>query len=407
MEIVESTSLTDVGRRMAHNEDAVLALREVPLFVVADGTGGVAPARTSLEVLGRYADALAARGARVAATPDTSTRLAVGRFFEHVLSDAGRRIRADAEARRAPGEAASLVAVTLMGRFAYVAHVGNARAYLFRDGRLRCLTVDHTLAMQQLRRGEITIKEFATSRYRKTLTQALGASPNLSPDVAEIQLAPGDVVLLCSDGLHRPVPDRVIAASLAAAPDLTAAAADLVARANEAGGKDNVSVALLRLGSPGAAQGAVAAIDVARALGEVFLFKDLSDAERLLVAPYFEHRRFEAGDVLCREGDEGDSFFVMVGGRVEVTHGSARLIELGAGSYAGEISLARRGPRTATLTARSPTEALVLSRDRFLELVRRRPRLGARLVMPLLSSVGERIVDLRERLHTVGRVLSG
>ncbi len=98
---------------------------------------------------------------------------------------------------------------------------------------------------------------------------------------------------------------------------------------------------------------------------------------------------------------------MLVGGRADITHGKAKLIEIGPGGYAGEISLARRGPRTAPIMALEPTIALVLSRDRFLELIRRRPALGAKLMMPLLQNVGDRVVDLHTRLHAVGKVMSG
>ena len=406
MEILESATLTDRGLRMADNEDGVLERPQVPLFVVADGTGGTAPARVCLEVLGRSAELLASHGAQVAAHPDTAARLAVGRHFEEVFAAAGRAIREEA-ATRAAAEAAVAVAATVMGPFAFVAHVGNARAYLWRQGRLRCLTVDHTLAQQQLRRGEITAKEFATSPYRKTLTQALGATPSVHPDIAEVQLASGDVFLLCSDGLHRAIPEREIARTLAEHERLADAARRLVEAANGAGGKDNISLSLFRIGSGPDEAPAGKAVDVARALGQVFLFKGLSDAERLHVAPYFEQATYEAGATLCVEGELGDSFFLVVSGKVDVTHGQAKLIGLGPGDYAGEIALAREGPRTASLTARKRTQVLILTRARFLELIRRRPRLGARLVMPLLANVGDRIVDLRARLGAVQAVISG
>jgi len=406
MQIAEAAALSDTGRRMTRNEDAVLERREVPMFVVADGTGGLEPARVCLDVLATHAEALAARGAQVAASPDSGARLAVGRFFEEVFTAAGEAIRKEATARGA-AEAAVAVVGTVMGRYAYLAHVGNARGYLWRQGRLRCLTLDHTLAMQQLRRGEISVKEFSTSPYRKTLTQALGVSPTLHPDIAEVQLASDDVFLLCSDGLHRAVSDRDVARILTEAPSLAVAAQALVDAANGAGGKDNISAVLFRVAPAPEDLAASAPIDVGKALGQVFLFKELSEAERLLIAPYFEQQTFEAGEALCVEGDFGDSFFVVVSGKIDITHGEAKLIELGPGDYAGEIALAREGPRTASLTARRRSQVLILSRVRFLELIRRRPRLGARLVMPLLGNVGDRIVDLRSRLHAISVVIAG
>jgi len=405
MEIVGTAWACDVGRVKARNEDAVLGVADVPLFAVADGSGGVEPAETCLAVLRAQAEELRRHGVRLSGQIDSSSRLEVGRFFDTVFNEASRAVRERALELGGKSMAATAVAATLLGDFVYVTHVGNSRAYLYRDGKLRCLTIDHTLAMLQVRRGKLSPKEYARSPHRKTLTQALGVSPHVSPDLAEIRGASGDRFLLCSDGLHNAISDRSIAKTLAEIAEPQGQAAALVDAANRAGGKDNVSVVLFALDDGASPPSEV--LDVARSLDGVFLFRDLSEAERLLIAPYFELQRFAAGEHLCREGEPGDSFFVMVRGRATVTHGRARLVELGPGQYAGEIALAREGPRTATITARTTTETLTLTRRRFLELVRRRPGLGVRLLAPLLDNVGGRIVDLRTRFRAITDVLSG
>ncbi|MCB9734160.1 MAG: cyclic nucleotide-binding domain-containing protein [Deltaproteobacteria bacterium] len=390
---------------MPRNEDAVLVDDGARVYAVVDGSGGTLPAEVCLGLLRSRAAAIEAHRARVKSQGDTTSRLAVGRFFEGLFVEASEAVRAEARRRPDQGRSAAMVIATVLGDLAFVAHVGNARAYLWRRGALRCLTVDHTLAMQEHRKGNLTAEEVGTSPFRKTLTQALGLSTHVSPDIAEVRLGGGDTLVLCSDGLHNAVDERAIAAALTQNPREDDAARALVAAANEAGGADNVSVVVLTTAADAADAGGV--VDVASALGDVFLFRQLSEAERLLAAPYFELQRYPPGAVLCREGEPGDSFFTIVSGSARVTHGAAHLITLGAGDHAGEISLARRGPRTATITALTETTTLMLSRARFVELIARRPRLGARVVMALVENVGDRIVDLRSRLENIGRVLAG
>jgi CRP-like cAMP-binding protein len=187
-----------------------------------------------------------------------------------------------------------------------------------------------------------------------------------------------------------------------------------VAAANEGGGKDNITVQLVPVEAAGEAEADAdkegakkERVDVARVLGRCFLFQKISESERLLIAPYFEYQAFEPGDVVCREGDAGDSLYVVVQGRLRITFQRAHLIDIGPGGWAGEIALVREGPRTATLTARDKAIVLVLSRQRFHEIMRRRPALGSQLALPLLEFVGKRVIDLRARLERIAEVVSG
>jgi protein phosphatase len=407
-----TASLTDVGRRMPQNEDALLVDPAHALCVIADGSGAIWPAATTLATFQDEAQHLSEYEARVAGDQDSSSRLAVGHFFEAVFNKAGLRVKEEMQ-RRGEGRATSAaVALTLMGPFAFVAHIGDARAYLLRDGQLQCLTTDHTLAMLQFKRGEIGPIEYAESPFRKTLTQAIGITPELRPDIAEIRVAPDDLFLLCSDGLHRMVDDRRICDILSGAGTLESKAQRLIAEANEAGGKDNITVALLPIESQVSASDLSAEakrerLDVARTLGQCYLFQSISESERLLVAPYFEYQAFDGGDVVCREGAPGDSLFIVVSGKLRVTFQRAHLTDIGTGGWAGEISLARVGPRTATLTAKERTVLLVLTRPRFLEILRRRPEIGAQLAAPLLDFVGRRVVDLGNRIQRIAQVMSG
>lgn len=403
----------DIGLRMKDQEDAFLALADVPLYAIADGSGALWPAGLTLRVLEDEAPHLREFQAKVTSDQDSSSRLAVGHFFESVFNLAGRLVKEEMGVRSEGRATSAAVALTLMGPFAYVAHVGDARAYLFRDKRLRCLTTDHTVAMLQLKRGEITAEDYSASPYKKTLTQAIGVTPEIRPDIAEVRIASGDVILLCSDGLHRMVPDKRIAEIMGEEVSLERRAKTLIAAANEGGGKDNITVQLVPIETLAdldieASQVAKRErIDVAKVLGKCFLFEKISESERLLIAPYFEYQAFEPGDIICREGDPGDSLYVVVQGRLRVTFQRAHLIDIGPGGWAGEIALAREGPRTATLTAREQIVLLTLTRSRFLEIMRRRPALGSQLALPLLEFVGKRVIDLRNRFNRIAELMAG
>jgi protein phosphatase len=143
--------------------------------------------------------------------------------------------------------ASTLVLCALRFDSAVVSHVGDSRCYLFRNGHLTSLTHDHTMVDEQVRMGIISRAEAADHVNRHLLTRALGSEMFVAADTITVNILPGDVLLLCSDGLHGYVPDAAIQWMLNSTPDLNDAAAALVEAANHAGGHDNVSVQLVRV----------------------------------------------------------------------------------------------------------------------------------------------------------------
>jgi protein phosphatase len=230
---------TDPGLRRTLNEDVALA-RELPaggvLLAVADGAGGmgggdIASAETIaavIEVCGSFE----------AAAPAETLREAVARANTRV------RERAASESRLA-AMASTLVAAIIRDGTAWVASIGDSRAYLFANSQLEQLTEDDSWVAEQVRSGRMAAEQAARSPHRNIITRAIGAQEEALVAPTEHVLAAGDVLLLCSDGLHGVVDDAAIAAVLAGAePD--AAAAALIALANRAGGPDNIAVAVYR-----------------------------------------------------------------------------------------------------------------------------------------------------------------
>ena len=150
----------------------------------------------------------------------------------------------------------TLTAVYLDDADLAVAHVGDSRAYLFRDGKLVRLTQDHSLVEELVRRGKLTEEQAAEHPQRSIITRALGVEPQVEVDTRTYPARAGDVVLLCSDGLTSMISEELIAAVLTEESDLDRAGERLIDEANDAGGRDNITVVMFRLEDVGGPVGA-------------------------------------------------------------------------------------------------------------------------------------------------------
>lgn len=185
--------------------------------------------------------------------PNAELEALLQRTVEQTVADAHLAVRAAAAAIDALDDAGcTFTLAILVGRAFYLAHVGDSRAYLWRQAQLRQLTHDHSGAAALVAAGVVTPAEARQLPVAHQLYRYLGGAPAAAkPDISVQQLEPGDVLLLCSDGLWDMISDVEIAQQLLAHPELPDAAAALVEAANAAGGEDNISVALARIGGDG------------------------------------------------------------------------------------------------------------------------------------------------------------
>lgn len=251
---IVSGGKTDVGRVRTNNEDCYRIVDSLNLFILSDGMGG--------EAHGEIASALAVEtvvkhcleGENNPAAPvygetkanwsDRTKRLSSAVYL------ANRKIFESAEVHpEQRGMGATLTAAWIEDDKLSIAHVGDSRAYLLRTGGLHQLTSDHSLVAEQVRRGVLTPAEAERSDMQSVLIRALGAQQKIEVDAEEQPLFPGDLLLLCSDGLTRMVTEPEIAGTLQSETDPEKAAEKLVNLANENGGADNVTVVIVRLES--------------------------------------------------------------------------------------------------------------------------------------------------------------
>ena len=253
--ITEEAVRTDTGRQRNANEDSLFTA--APLFVVADGMGG----------------AQAGEVASKAAVDSFAQGLPQGppeRALEETIEGANRTIHE--LARKDPslagmGTTTTAAIVDLEAEEVAIGHVGDSRAYRLRGGRFEQLTRDHSLVEEMRRKGQLTDAQAEDHPQRSIITRALGPEAEVQVDLQTVPAQPGDVFLICSDGLTTMLDDEAIARVLARATSLQSGVRALVDEANRAGGRDNITVVAFRLedaaaveaggtGAPPAAEGA-------------------------------------------------------------------------------------------------------------------------------------------------------
>jgi serine/threonine protein phosphatase PrpC len=233
----KTAALSHPGRRRRHNEDAYVI--QPPLFAVADGMGGAKA--------GEVASGLAAAAVQESGDDGESGEARV----EALIEEANRRVfRRASEDREASGMGTTMTVALAEGDQVAFGHVGDSRAYLIRDGELEQLTDDHSLVAELVRSGKLTPEEAVTHPQRSVITRALGTEANVDVDTFSIEVRPGDVFLLCSDGLTTMVDDETLLDAVERnRANLEEAAKALVNAANRGGGEDNITVVFFEVGS--------------------------------------------------------------------------------------------------------------------------------------------------------------
>jgi PPM family protein phosphatase len=246
---LEFAQVSDTGRTRKHNEDCLgyvapsspaQAQSHGWLFVVADGVGGqdlgeVASASAVESLLGNFRKAAGGES-------HVSLMRRLVQAANHEVYERGRSA--------SPGGtsmATTIVACAVRYDQAVVAHVGDSRCYLIRRGQAALLTKDHTLVGEQVRLGLLSKAEAARSQNRNLLRRSLGSELFVNIDIDHRQVLPGDVLALCSDGLHNSVSDKDLVDVLNSSRDLPAAVQQLVALANDRDGRDNITLQLIRI----------------------------------------------------------------------------------------------------------------------------------------------------------------
>jgi len=240
LRVVEHEGLSDVGRQREANEDSYVLAD--PVFVVADGMGGARAGEVASSTAAEVFQETHDDGATPEEWLTRLTREANRRIYDLSRRDSTRR-----------GMGTTLTAAVLTEGGLSVGHVGDSRAYRLRGGELTQLTHDHSLVAELQRSGQLTAEAAENHPQKSIITRALGPEPDVEVDAHTHAARDGDVYLLCSDGLTGMISDHEAEAILRGSPTLREAAEALVRAANQSGGKDNITVVLLRVADDGRA----------------------------------------------------------------------------------------------------------------------------------------------------------
>ncbi len=401
---------TDVGRTRDHNEDNYLVDRKLGLFVVADGMGGHAA--------GEVASALAVRTvhdevkrerqlvedfARGSTGAGRVTAKEVQNLLEFAVQRACQKIHEEAQGdAQKRGMGTTLSALLVAGQRGFIAHVGDSRIYVMRDGRVQQLTEDHTVYSELIKRGRLSREQIEQVAHKGAITRAVGVYERVEVDTLLVDLLPGDQFLLASDGLH-----GYLAAPDDLGPYLERADGDdatrgLITFANDSGGKDNITAVVVRLGEGTSVDGDRADLLARKreVLAKMPLFARLTQREMLRIMQVADVRSFAPGAQVIREGDRGDELFIVLSGKARVTKGDVALTTFGVGDHFGEMSLIRSVPRSASVFADAACELIVVRRADFFDILRREHELAVKLLWQFLGVLADRLDQTSQDLET-------
>ncbi len=379
---------SDVGRKRSQNEDSFVVDDDLGLYVVSDGMGGhaageVASAeavRTVVDVVGQGAPEATTR-ADVVALVELAVQSACGHIFRLARSDI-----------RKAGMGCTLTVALCRGDYVAIAHVGDSRGYLLRDGEASQVTADHTVGAELEKAG----MEGISGAYANTLSRAIGTHAAVSVDAFVIDVLRGDRLLLCSDGLSNYIGhnDWLSSELQGDAPD--AIVEGLITFANEEGGSDNITALLVdceieeherkRQDDRYAAMSGHL-----HALSRVFLFESLSMGLLSRLLTHCEVSRHVDGEVVIAAGDACSKLIVVTHGRFKIKRGDTVLGVLSAGQYTAETTLLEPRPARASLVADGDGTLLRLRRGAFWTLVKERPWLGVNLLERLVEHLGTQL----------------
>lgn len=402
---LRSWGVSDIGRRRAHNEDYFLIDEALSLFVVADGMGGLdrgdIASRMACERVRDHAFKHQAVVETFRADQSLQAREKVLAMLEAAVLQACSEIFALADQHQGRGMGTTLEVLLLCDGVGFTAHVGDSRIYLFRSSRVHQLTEDHSLVQEKVKQGLLTREEARTARRRNVITRAVGVLPTVKVDTLAFEVDASDCFLLCSDGLHQYFSDQDLQDTVVELPR-EEAAGTLVEAANERGGTDNITAVFIEVVTSIPREFWDKSTVKMETLSRMALFRYLNYRELVAVSGIADYRSVPSGQVLFREGDEGDELFLLLSGRVSIIKAKTVIVTLEAGDHFGEMALLDQPKRSAHAVVEREAAFLVIRRTDFYTLMKRNSVLAVKLLWNILLTLSANLRSTSEQLAQEG-----
>ncbi len=391
---------SDSGRARALNEDFFVVRPDLGLFLVCDGMGGKdggdVAARTAATVVEHF---LYENRAVLSMTENWSVgKEAIVAIVRSAVELASSEVFKIATERGRVGMGTTLTLLLVCGTKGVMAHVGDSRLYLLRNGELYQLSEDHNFLTELRKKGGEQSEKMKNSPYAKALTRAIGIQGRVRTDILGFDVLPHDTFLLCSDGVSRPLSPARLCQALDGG-DYKALPGSLVEEANRADGKDNLTAVVVHALSDDE-EDIVRGTEVSLRLStlrEVSLFGLLSLKELVKVLDHFETRSFAPHTTVIAEGAHDACLYVIIEGQLSVHRGGEQIAALEAGTHFGEMALLNTAPRSATVTSTTGSRVLVLEKSEFEGLCDRDPELGVKILRCLARELSSRLLETTGR----------
>lgn len=402
---LRSWGVSDIGRRRAHNEDYFLIDEGLSLFIVADGMGGLDRGDIASRVACQRVREHIVKHQSVIETfrseQTLQAREKVLSMLEAAVQGACAEIFALADQSGGRGMGTTLELLLMCDGVGFTAHVGDSRIYLFRSARVHQLTEDHSLVQEKVKQGLLTREEARTARRRNVITRAVGVLPTVKVDTLAFEVDAGDCFLLCSDGLHQYFSDQDLQDTI---PDMAReeAASTLVEMANERGGTDNITAVFIEVVTSIPREFWDKSTVKMETLSRMTLFRYLNYRELVSVSGIADYRSVPSGQVLFREGDEGDELFLLLSGRVSIIKAKTVIVTLEAGDHFGEMALLDQPRRSAHAVVEREAAFLVIRRSDFYALMKRNSVLAVKLLWNILLTLSANLRSTSEQLAQEG-----
>jgi CRP-like cAMP-binding protein/serine/threonine protein phosphatase PrpC len=413
MDLVTSTAFSPGVEPDGAFLDQVLVEPRFGLLAVADapsgGEDGRAGVRISLDSVRRHLDRNADLLDRFRSHPAPELRARVMAVLEEAFARASQEVFAFARRRR--GLMVAMDVVLVIGKEAFIGHVGDGRVYLVRRGLVHQLTIDHAQAGEDgavFERADDPTEETAMGAGGRTFTRALGPMPSVRVESLLCELVAEDRIVVTAAPLYRALPENVLHTLL-----VTESLDSLGPALTRAAERRPVVAVLAQLGG-----GEAFKQDLARArlaiIAPMPLFAHCTERELRSVAAATRPTRLESGRILFSEGDPGEELYLLIAGRVRIERKGQVLATLGPGSNFGEMAMLDERTRSATALTLDDCELLVIHRDAFFALLRTNPMLAMKILWNMLlrlssnlRNTSARLAELQFAKTPVGVVVDG
>ena len=391
------SGVTDTGKKRDHNEDYFIVDESIGLLMVCDGMGGHAAGEVASEVTGKVTHEYLKEQSELfklyESKPTIEAKNQIKMHIDNAIQNACKAVWDEAQAdANKNGMGTTIVLLLICGNSGFVAHVGDSRAYLYREGSVKQLTTDHTLVNELLKEGVITREQAVDHPQSNVVMRSVGIQEGVKVDVLHLELMNNDKFILCSDGLS----DYLKSGHLKQffeKREFETLSEELVRFANSRGGKDNITVLScgFRQEDELANKRSEAISKKIKTLQNIPLFNQFTYQELMKLLDIITVKAFEEGENVVVEGETGDEMYVILRGEASTFLKGACINTIVPGNYFGEMVLIDEAPRMATVKTSQRCKMLVLKREPFFKLLGSDTSMASKVFWAFLLTLNNRL----------------